>query len=316
MIQYIPEQSAFLFPGQGSQALGMGSALAQTYPEAMSVFDRADEVLGYPLTQICWNDPQSQLNDTIYTQPALLTHSIAALKVFQQHISDQPPRFLAGHSMGEITALVAANSLSFEDGLLLAHHRGRVMKKSGEENPGGMAAILGLEIDTLNELCQKIRQTGEPVQVANDNCPGQIVISGSHQGVDQVIELARANGAKKAIKLAVSIPAHSALMESAQIEFKKIVDEIQILPPIRPIVGNVCRIAMTAPVSIKNDIISQLVSPVYWTQSIQYMIANGVHTFIELGSGTVLSGLVKRINNQVQTISLGTPQDYEQIAAV
>ncbi len=310
------EQTAFLFPGQGSQQLGMGALLAEHFDVARETFLQADQLLGFSLSEICWHGPLEKLNDTLYTQPALYTHSIAAWRVFKTLYQGFEPRFIAGHSMGEITALAVAKAVSFKDGLVLAHHRGRLMKASGEQNPGGMAAILGLDGKVLQEICQEVVAQGDLVQVANDNCPGQVVISGSHQGVAKASELALSRGAKRAIKLAVSIAAHSQLMVSAQAEFSKIVDQIAFEHPKVPVIGNVCHAAMTTQEQLKDDIKAQLTSPVYWTDSVLYMINHGVRYFIELGSGSVLSGLVKRIDPNVHTYSLGTPQDFANFPAV
>ncbi len=295
----------------------MGYQLAQQFEIARQTFEEADRTLGYKLSEICWQGPLDQLNDTYYTQPALFTHSIAAWRVFLELYKNFEPRFIAGHSMGEITALVACYSISFEDGLYLAQHRGRLMKESGERQPGGMAAILGLDSLVLHQICKEIvDQVGEIVQVANDNCPGQIVISGSHQGVEKASQLALARGAKKAIKLAVSIAAHSQLMASAKDEFARLVDQIEFNQPKIPLVGNVCHTAITTVEELREDVKSQLTSPVYWTDSIRYMIENGVQYFVELGSGSVLSGLIKRIDPKAQTISLGSPEDFANFPAV
>jgi [acyl-carrier-protein] S-malonyltransferase len=191
------------------------------------------------------------------------------------------------------------------------------MKESGEQHPGGMAAILGLDAETLHEICNEVvKQQGEVVQVANDNCPGQIVISGSNQGVAIASELALSKGAKKTIKLAVSIAAHSKLMASAQREFSKLVDQISFNDPQIPLIGNVCHTAITTKEQLKEDIKAQLTSPVYWTDSVRYMVEQGITQFIELGSGTVLSGLIKRIAPQARTYSLGEPEDFANFPAV
>ncbi|GAB4471952.1 MAG: ACP S-malonyltransferase [Anaerolineales bacterium] len=294
----------------------MGFRLAQEFGLAHETFCQADQILGFKLSEICWNGPIEKLNDTYYTQPALLTHSIAAWRVFRALFQHLTPRFIAGHSMGEITALVASTAISFEDGLLLAHHRGRLMKESGEQNPGGMAAILGLDSKNLNDICSQVVDQGEIVQVANDNCPGQVVISGSNQGVTKASELARSKGAKKVIRLAVSIAAHSKLMAPVQEEFSQIVDQINIQDPQIPIVGNVCHTAMSSKEQLKADVKAQLTSPVFWTDSVRYMIENGVKCFIEFGSGSVLSGLIKRIDPHVHCYSLGEPEDFTNFPAV
>lgn len=311
-----PDNTAFLFPGQGSQSIGMGRDLAQYDPLANDIFKKADSILGFSIRKICWEGPPELLNDTEYTQPALFVHSIAVLKVLNQKHPDLLPKFVAGHSMGEISALVASGVVSFEDGLKLVQQRGRLMKQSGERNPGGMAAILGLDRDILDAICQGISTSGALVQIANDNCPGQIVISGSQAGIQLAMDEARRSGAKKIIPLAVSIAAHSPIMQEAKIEFSKFIDQITMVPPKVPIVGNVCHSAITTIEEIKHDIKEQLTSPVYWTDSVRFMIDNGVNSFLELGNGTVLAGLVKRIDNQVNVLSIGTPSDFDKLDAV
>lgn len=311
-----PSKIAFIFPGQGSQSIGMGRDLALRYPLANEIFARADSLLGYSISQICWEGPQEILNDTQYTQPALFVHSIAVLKVLNQEHPGLLPKFVAGHSMGEISALVAAGVVSFDDGLRLVQQRGTLMKQSGERNPGGMAAILGMERDTLDAICREISASGNLVQVANDNCPGQIVISGSQIGIQLAMDEARKRGAKKTIPLAVSIAAHSPIMQDAKIEFSKFIDQIPMVNPRIPIVGNVCHSAMISVEEIKHDIKEQLTSPVYWTDSVKYMIKNGVDCFIEIGNGTVLAGLVKRIDSQATVLSIATPSDFDKLDAV
>ncbi|MGB9669447.1 MAG: ACP S-malonyltransferase, partial [Anaerolineales bacterium] len=307
---------AFVFPGQGSQSLGMGYDLATEFASANALFSKADALLEYPLSKICWEGPLDKLNDTQYTQPALFVHSIATLTVLKQKLLYFTPKFVAGHSMGEITALVAADVISFEDGLNLVQHRGRLMKKSGELNPGGMAAILGLDIKALEEICEQVSRTGNLVQVANDNCPGQIVISGTKSGINFAMEEAKKRGAKKTIPLAVSIAAHSPIMAPAKNEFKKIINGLTFRDAKIAIVGNVCHTAMISAEEIKYDIKEQLTSPVYWTDSIKYMIENGIENFIEIGNGTVLAGLIKRIDSSVNVISIGAPSDFTKLDAV
>jgi [acyl-carrier-protein] S-malonyltransferase len=307
------EQIAFVFPGQGSQSVGMGYELAQIYPSAKQIFEQADEHLGFHLSQICWEGPEEQLNDTINTQPALLTHSVAVLRVIQDGFPELTPSFVAGHSMGELSALVAAGALPFIEALRLVRRRGELMKRAGEINPGGMAAVLGLDIPALERLCAQASRQDEIVQVANDNCPGQVVISGARPALERAIDLARQAGARHAKPLAVSIAAHSPLMVHAQADFNQAVNAASIQDPRHPIVGNVTAVPLTLASEIRADLQAQLTSRVRWTESIQRMVQDGVKTFYELGSGNVLTGLLKRIDREVTGIAIGAPADFEKI---
>jgi len=312
-MQLIESETAFLFPGQGSQKIGMGSELAAAFPRAKAVFHQADEWLDISLSGISWQGPEDVLNDTVNTQPALLVHSIAALRIFKDRIGSFKPAFVAGHSMGEFSALVASGSLSFLDTLSLVRRRGELMRNAGEENPGGMAAILGLKLNTVEEICSEVSQPDEIVQVANDNCPGQVVISGAKKALERAVNLAEIAGARRVIKLAVSIAAHSPLMALAQTDFNNAVGKAPIKSPDISIIGNVNASPLTSAADIVADLQSQLFSRVRWMETINYMISNGVDTFIEFGSGTVLTGLLKRINRNVTGISIGNPEDFESL---
>ncbi len=310
-----PENTAFIFPGQGSQQSGMGVGLAQVFPIARQVFERSDQILGYPLSKLAWEGPTEDLDDTVHTQPALLTHSVAALRVFQQHFPGFQPAYVAGHSMGELTALVASGSLDFDSTLRLVQRRGQLMKRAGQIEPGGMAAVLGLEIPTLEAICEQASQDGDTVQVANDNCPGQVVISGHQSALEAAMVLANAAGARRVLRLAVSIASHSPLMASAQQDFNQAVNLAPITDPRIPILGNVTGLPLLTAAKIRSDLQAQLRSRVRWTETIQAMLASGIDTFIELGSGEVLSGLVKRIDRGVNRITLGKPEDFARLIA-
>jgi [acyl-carrier-protein] S-malonyltransferase len=305
--------TAFIFPGQGSQAVGMGRDLAAAFPQAMQTFEEADQLLGFSLAKLMTDGPAEELNDTVNTQPALYVHSLAAWRVLTVRIPDLKPAALAGHSLGELSALAAAGALSFADGLRLVRTRGELMKRAGQLAPGGMAAILNLDIPALDKVCAEASRPGETVQVANDNCPGQVVISGAKPAVERAMELAKAAGAKRALPLAVSIAAHSKLMDSIQSEWDAAVKEVTMNDAGAPVWGNVAAAALTSAADLRMDIMSQMQSRVRWTESVQGMIASGVRHFVEVGSGSVLGGLVKRIDGTITSQALGNPPDFETI---
>jgi [acyl-carrier-protein] S-malonyltransferase len=291
----------------------MGQALAGQNPIAQETFEQADQILGFPISQLAWEGPAEDLNDTINTQPALMVHSVAALRVFQEKYPGFSPAFVAGHSMGELSALVAAQVLPFEQALILARRRGELMKNADQIAPGGMAAILGLDIPTLDKICAQASTEHEIVQVANDNCPGQVVISGNKHALDRAMAASRHSGARKVVLLPISIAAHSPLMAHAQADFNHAVGAAPIQNPRIPLIGNVTARPLTTADEIRTDLQAQLRSRVRWTETIQYLQKQDISTFIEIGSGEVLSGLVKRIDRKTERLALGTPQDFEKL---
>lgn len=302
--------TAFLFPGQGSQVVGMGQDLAAVYPIAKQTFDEADDLLGFSLSNLCFNGPAEELNDTLNTQPALYVCSLATLRVLQAELPEAVPAFAAGHSFGEFTALAAFGSLSFADGLALVRERGRLMKEAGTQYPGAMAAILSLEIDAVRDICERASaQTGGTLVVANDNCPGQIVISGDDATLEQALVLAKEAGARRALKLAVSIAAHSPLMQPASEEFRKAVEATSFSVPSVPVYGNVNAALLPTVEAIRAELGAQLTSPVRWRESMLAMIVDGAEQFVEIGPKDVLTGLMKRIDGDKATVNLNSAEN-------
>ncbi len=305
--------TAFVFPGQGSQELGMGADLVQAFPEAESVFSLADDILGFPLSDLCFNGPVEELNDTLNTQPTLYVMGIALLRVLAAAFEDElHPAFVAGHSLGEFTALTAAGAINFEAGLRLVRERGRLMNEASRRTPGAMAAILGLEAGPVRELCAEVSQrTGKALVLANDNCPGQIVISGDKDALESALPLALERGAKRAVPLVVSVASHSPLMESITAEFRQTLDSTAFSDPEIAVVGNVQARPLKTADAIRDELGAQLTSTVRWTESVQYMLAHGVQTFIELGPKDVLSGLLKRIDRGAQRFTLNSAESVQ-----
>lgn len=313
-MQLDPTSTAFVFPGQGSQAVGMGLELARKFPTAKQVFDQADQVLGFGLSRLMWEGPESDLNETINTQPALYVHSLAAFAVFKDLHPDFEPAAVAGHSLGELSALSAAGALPLDSGLRLVRKRGELMKRAGDEHPGSMAAVLGLDITALEKVCANASIGPDAVQVANDNCPGQVVISGAKPAVQRALQAASLAGAKRAIPLAVSIAAHSGLMDSIQHEWNAAVEAAGIVAARTPVVGNVRADMLEDASDLRLDIQLQMQSRVRWTETVQLMAQRGVTTFVEVGTGNVLGGLIKRIARGVTILQLGAPADFEALA--
>lgn len=310
--------TAFLFPGQGSQQVGMGREAADAYPVARETFEEADDLLGFGLGKLCFEGPEDELTDTINAQPALYVTSVALLRVLAQQVGNTmlpggAPVYTAGHSMGEYTALAASGAVSFADGLRLVRERGRVMKQAGEANPGMMAAILGLEEEQVATVCaESAQQTGGVVQVANDNCPGQIVISGDKTGMEAAMNALGAAGARKVVPLAVSIAAHSPLMEPAVEAMRAAIDSVGFHAPLPPIIGNTSAVPIHSVDDLRAELLTQLTGGVRWTASMQRALADGVTDFVEIGPGDALVGMMKRIDRSANRHSVGT---VEGIAA-
>lgn len=288
---------AYIFPGQGAQFVGMGKDLYENHPLAKELFMQANEILGFHITEIMFNGTEEQLKETAVTQPAIFLHSVIMSQVLGK---DFTPDMVAGHSLGEFSALVAAQALSFEDGLRLVSQRAATMQKACELSQGTMAAILGLADALVEELCQDVPGIVVP---ANYNCPGQLVISGELKSVENACELMKSQGAKRALILPVGGAFHSPLMAPAREELAQAIEEVTITKPRCPIYQNVPTTAVIAPSEIKKNLIEQLTAPVKWTQSVERMIADGATDFIEVGPGKVLQGLVKKINKEVNATS-------------
>lgn len=281
----------------------MGQALYEQEPAARAVFDQADDLLGFSLSKLCFEGPEETLTDTVNQQPALYVTSLAAWAVLRQQEAAEP-RFLAGHSLGELSALAAAGAFSFAHGLSLVRRRGELMKEAGEQYPGAMAAVLGLELAVVEEICAQARaQSGKAVQVANDNCPGQIVISGDAAGLEQALQRAQEAGARKLVRLPITIAAHSPLMASAAEQFAEAVHDTPITTAAAPIIANTTATAISSPAEIREELIAQLTGSVQWTSSMRHALTHGAHRFVETGPGDVLTSLMKRIDRKVERIA-------------
>lgn len=295
---------AFVFPGQGAQAVGMGKDVYEALPQSRAVFEKGDEVLGFPLSKLIFEGPESELKQTVNTQPALVTASVAYLEALQ-HLGVTPD-YVAGHSLGEYSALVAAGVLSYEDAVRLVRLRGQFMEEAVPGGQGAMAATLGADRAALTELCRSISEAGNSVELANVNCPGQIVVSGTVAGVNEVVQRVKEAGGKRAIPLEVSGPFHSSLMKEAAEQLAAELQKVTFNAPLIPVIVNVTAAPVTDPEEIRNLLVAQVFSPVLWQDSVEWLIADGVDTFVEIGSGSVLAGLIRKIDKNVKLVNINS----------
>jgi [acyl-carrier-protein] S-malonyltransferase len=296
-------RTAYIFPGQGAQYVGMGRDLYDEFSSARAVFKQVDEALGFPLSKLCFEGPDEELRQTINAQPAIVTMSFALLAALREAKGSNTlpqPAFVAGHSLGEYTALAAAGVVDFATAVRLTRERGRLMHQAGLEQPGGMAAIIGLDEPVLANICARCG-----TRIANINCPGQLVISGDRDKLAQARQLAEASGARLVIPLQVSGAFHTAAMQPAAEGLVEVLANISLAAPLVPIVANTTAREVTTAAAVKGELLNQLCNSVQWQRSVEYMIGNGVTTFVEIGPGKVLTGLVKRINRDVKTLNIG-----------
>jgi [acyl-carrier-protein] S-malonyltransferase len=327
---------AFLFPGQGSQAAGMGADIFETSPAARRVFESADEALGIALSDLCFHGPDDVLRETINAQPAIVTVSLALLAALQASLNEHTsswssplvPSYTAGHSVGEYAALVASGALQLKDAVRLVRERGRLMHYEGTVCPGGMAAVIGMDEGPLEEVCQEataqavvnLARDAHPgqgrVSIANFNAPGQIVISGEQAALSVAMELAKARGAKRVIPLAVSGAFHSPVMQPAAVGLAQAIEQTEVHDASIPIIGNMHAKPLTKAQEIREELAQQIAAPVQWTRTIEYLAGAGVTIFLEIGPGQALTGMVKRIAKGVTTLNVSSGADIEKVAGI
>ncbi|MBA5776820.1 ACP S-malonyltransferase [Stappia sp. F7233] len=305
---------AFTFPGQGSQAVGMGKELADAFAEARNVFQEVDEALGEPLSRVMWDGPAETLTLTANAQPALMAVSLAAMRVLEARGLDltASASFVAGHSLGEYSALAAAGSLSVGDAARLLRIRGKAMQEAVPVGEGAMAALLGLDFEAARAVAEEAAQ-GEVCQAANDNAPGQVVVSGHKAAVERAVEIAKGKGAKRAILLPVSAPFHCALMAPAADVMADALSRVTLKAPAVPLVANVLAAAISDPDEIRRRLVEQVTGTVRWRESVEWLAGAGVTTFVEVGSGKVLTGMVKRIAREAEGVAVNTPDDVDAL---
>lgn len=304
---------AWVFPGQGSQVVGMGKAIAEADADARAVFDAAGEALGFALSRLCFEGPEEELRLTVNTQPAILTTSAALLAVWKK--AAPRPDFVAGHSLGEYSALVAAEALSFVDAVRVVRQRGAFMEEAVPAGRGGMAAVLGMEREALQAIVDAVSAEGDVVELANLNCPGQIVISGTIAGVKKAAERARQAGARRVLELAVSGPFHSSLMRPAAERLAKVLADVPLADARVPVVANVTARPVTQAAEIRRLLVEQVAAPVLWEDSVRTMLEAGVDTFVEIGPGTVLTGLIKKIDRRARCFNVHDPASLDKALA-
>ncbi len=314
LAQNFVEKYALTFPGQGSQAVGMGKAIAEEFPQAMAIFDEVDEALGEKLSSIIWDGPIETLTLTSNAQPALMAVSLAVLRAMESrgfNVTDA--KFVAGHSLGEYSALAASSAISVADTAKLLRIRGNAMQDAVPVGVGAMAAIIGLDGDVLKTLCEKHTSDEASAQIANDNGGGQLVISGHRQAIDRVCEDAKEAGAKRALILPVSAPFHSILMQPAAAAMREALENVEIIAPSVPLIANVLAAPVSDPVKIRTHLVEQVTGQVRWNESISYLAAHDVEGLLEIGAGKVLTGLARRIDRSLTGKAVNTPDDISAL---
>ncbi len=298
---------ALIFPGQGAQYIGMGKDLYENYPQAKEVFDKACDILKFDVKKLCFEGPQEELSTTRYSQPAILTTSVAALRAFESSplYAQITLRFSLGLSLGEYTALVAAGSIAFEDALVLVKKRGELMEEASNKNPGKMTCVIGMDMQSVETLCK-----GFGCEIANLNCPGQVVVSGKTSNIELFASLAKEKGAKRVLMLDVSGPFHSSLMTGARDKLKDFIEKVPVRAPRWTFISNVDAKAQNDPAVIKNNLIAQVNSRTLWEESVKLVASSGVKTFFEIGPGQVLKGLLKKIDPKLEVKNIGTVKDF------